>query len=180
MEVSQAREIGQALTFSSFVARAQEVSREPLLSCAHLSSRELCFCIPQRGGRADALQNYLGQKRNPRLLLQIKFGKTRVYFRLSDLQKKPRSTVTIADPTTGLPHVYEGVSLEQLVPTGALNHESGSLEISEEYKQKVTIPCSDLDLKTTPLVADTDQRTAARKQCTWRAEKKDLPSLTVG
>lgn len=42
-----------------------------------------------------------------------------------------------------------------MVPTGALNHESGSLEISEEHKQKVTIPCSDLDLKTTPLVADT-------------------------
>jgi hypothetical protein len=74
----------------------------------------------QRGGRADPLQNYLGQNRNPRLLLQIKYKKTRLYFRVSDLQKKPRSIVKMADPAIGLSHVYEGVSVEQLVPTGAL------------------------------------------------------------
>jgi hypothetical protein len=39
----------------------------------------------QKGGRADALQNYLGQNRNPRLLLQIDYEKIRLYFRVSDL-----------------------------------------------------------------------------------------------
>jgi hypothetical protein len=92
----------------------------------------------QRSGRADALQNYMGHNRNPRLLLPIKHEKTRLYFRVSNLQKKPRSIVKMADPATGLSHVYEGVSVEQLVPTGALNHESESLEVSSKYKQKVT------------------------------------------
>ena len=39
----------------------------------------------ERGGWADALQNYLGQNRNPRLLLQIEYEKIRLYFRVSDL-----------------------------------------------------------------------------------------------
>jgi hypothetical protein len=108
----------------------------------------------QRGGRADALQNYLGQNRNPRLLLQIKYEKIRLYFRASDLQKKPRSIVKITDPATGLSHVYEGVSVEDLVPTGVLNHESGSLEVSSEHKQKTTILCRIVDFQTTPIVAD--------------------------
>jgi hypothetical protein len=111
--------------------------------------------VAQRGGRADALQNYLGQNRNPRLLLQIKYEKVRIYYRASDLQKKPRSIVKMADPATGLSHVYEGVSVEQLVPTGALNRESGSLEVSSEYKQKMTIVCRDVDFQTPPIVADT-------------------------
>jgi hypothetical protein len=67
----------------------------------------------QRGGRAEALQNYLGLNRNPRLLLQIKIDKNRVCFRASDLRKKTRSVVTISDPAT--PHKYEGVSIEQLI-----------------------------------------------------------------
>ena len=54
----------------------------------------------QRGGRADSLQNYLGRNQSPRLLLQIKYEKTRLYFRFSDLQKKTRSTVTLTDPST--------------------------------------------------------------------------------
>jgi hypothetical protein len=108
----------------------------------------------QRGGRADALQNYLGLNRNPRLLLQIKYEKTRLYFRASDLQKKPRSIVKITDPATGLSHVYEGVSVEELVPTGVSNDESGTLEVSSEHKQKTTILFRNADFQTTPIVAD--------------------------
>jgi hypothetical protein len=81
----------------------------------------------QRGGRADGLQNYLGQNRNPRLLLQIKY------------EKISFTSVKIADPAAGLSHVYEGVSVAELVPTGALNQESGTLEVSSEHKQKTTI-----------------------------------------
>jgi len=66
------------------------------------------------------------------LLLQIKCEKIRLYFRASDLQKKPRSIVKIADPATGLSHVYEGVSVEELVPTGVLNHES---EVSKYFSK---------------------------------------------
>ena len=109
----------------------------------------------QRGGRADAMQNYLGQNRNPRLLLQIKYEKKRLYYRLSDLQKKPRLTVALADPISGHSHVYEGVSLEQLVLPGVLSHDSGSLQVSAEHKRKVTILCSEVDFQTTPIVADT-------------------------
>jgi hypothetical protein len=109
----------------------------------------------QRGGRPEALQIYLGQNRNPRLLLQVKYEKTRLYFRFSDLQKKMRSTVTLIDPATGQSHMYEGVRIENLAPGGVLNRESGSLEISTEHKKKVTIRCSDVDFKTPPIVADT-------------------------
>jgi hypothetical protein len=71
----------------------------------------------QRGGRGDALQNYLGENRNPSLLLQLKYEKTRLYFSASELRKKPRSNIILTDPATGLTHLYEGVSVEQLVPS---------------------------------------------------------------
>jgi hypothetical protein len=107
----------------------------------------------QRGGRADALQNYLGLNRNPRLLLQIKIDKNRVYFRASDLRKKTHSVVTISDPAT--PHKYEGVSIEQLIPARALNHESESLEVLSDHKKKVLFLCTNVDFRTPPIVADT-------------------------
>lgn len=88
-------------------------------------------------------------------LAGLLYGKTRLYFRVSDLQKKPRSIVTMADPATGLSHVYEGVSVEQLVPSGELNHESETLEVSSEHKQKVTILCRNVDFQTLPIVAGT-------------------------
>ena len=108
----------------------------------------------QRGGRADALQNYLERNRSPRLLLQIKYEKKRLYYRFSGLQKKARSTVTLTDPSSGQSHEYEGVSIEELAPAGALNHESGILGASAEHKKKLTILCSDVDFQTTPIVAD--------------------------
>ena len=108
----------------------------------------------QRGGRADALQNYLGQNRNPRLLLQIKYAKKRLYYRLSDLQKKPRLTLTLLDSSSGQSHVYEGVSIEHLAPAGALSRESGTLEVSPEHKKKLNIICANVDFQTTPIVAD--------------------------
>jgi hypothetical protein len=77
----------------------------------------------QRSGRADALQDYMGHNRNPRLLLPIKYEKTRLYFRVSNLQKKPRSIVKMAIPQQDF-HTCTRVSAlsSWLVPTGALNH----------------------------------------------------------
>ena len=109
----------------------------------------------QRGGRGDALQNYLGENRNPSLLLQLKYEKTRLYFSASELRKKLRSNIILTDPATGLTHLYEGVSVKQLVPSGTLNHVSGSLEAFAEHQQELTVLCSDIDFQTTPLVADT-------------------------
>jgi hypothetical protein len=61
----------------------------------------------------------------------------------------------MTDPATGLFHVCEGVGVEQLVPAGALNRESGRLHVSSEHKQKVTILCNNVDFQTTPIAADT-------------------------
>jgi hypothetical protein len=108
----------------------------------------------QRHRRADAIENYMGVARNPQLLLQIRSEKTRLYFRASDLRKKPRSVVTVTDSVTGLSHTYEGVSLERLLPNGNLNPESGTVEVFPEHQHKVSIQCGDVDFQLSPMVAD--------------------------
>ena len=89
------------------------------------------------------------------MLLQLKYENKRLYFRTSDLRKQPRSTITLTDPATGLTHLYEGVNVDELVPSGVLNRASGSLEAFPEHQQKLMLLCSDIDFQTTPLVADT-------------------------
>jgi len=54
---------------------------------------------------------------NPRLLLEIKVQSKSSYFRVSELRKMQRCTVTETDPATKVTHLYEGVGLEQLIPT---------------------------------------------------------------
>jgi hypothetical protein len=108
----------------------------------------------QRYGRADAIENYMGVARDPQLLLQIRNEKTRLYFRASDLRKKPRSVVTVTDSATGLSHTYEGVSLDRLLPNGTLNPESGTVEVFPEHQHRVTIQCVDVDFQLSPVVAD--------------------------
>ena len=108
----------------------------------------------QRHGRCDANVNYMTTPRNPQLLLQIRNEKRRLYFRVSDLRKKPRSVITVTDNVTGLPHTYEGVSLDRLLPNGILNPQSGSLEVFPKHQHKVTIQCGAVDFQLTPLVAD--------------------------
>lgn len=109
----------------------------------------------QRGGRPDAMQNCMCPNRNPRLLLQIKVEKTRLYFRASDLQKKPRSVVTLTDAVTGVSHSYEGVAIEDLAPNTAFSLEHGSIEISSDSRAKMKVLTSDIDPGTKPIVADT-------------------------
>jgi len=145
--------VGEALTFRTFPTRKMLVNPFSIvLTFLILSSPAV---LAQRGGRADATPNSLGRNKNARLLLQVKYGKKRLYFRFSDLQKKVHSAVKLTDPTTGQLHVYEGVSIKNLVPGGVLIHQSGSLEISAEHKKKVTVLCSNLDFNTLPVVADT-------------------------
>lgn len=108
----------------------------------------------QRGGRPDAAQNY-GRVQNPRLLLQVKFQKRRIYFHASDLQKMRRSSVTLTDPMTNASHTYEGVAIEDLAPDTALALERGSIEVSSDSHAKMKVSTSDIDPGTKPMVADT-------------------------
>jgi len=66
-----------------------------------------------------------------------------------------RSAVTITDPTTNTPHVYEGVALEQLVAGTGLASAIGSIEIEFGSHQTLMISGSDLDPQTKLIVIDT-------------------------
>ena len=102
--------------------------------------------LPQRYGRPYTLAE------NPQLLLQIRVGNQSRYFRASDLRKLQRSVVTVTDSTTNTSHVYEGVALEQLVPSPALALEGGSIEIEYDTHKKLQ---TDFSPQTTLIVIDT-------------------------
>jgi hypothetical protein len=113
----------------------------------------------QRYGRPDSAQNY-GRVQNPPLLLQVKVQKKRTYFRTSDLRKMKRVHLTLSDPTTGQPHTYEGVNLEDLLAPRTLVSESAVIEVSFDKHQTLRIPGANLDADTKPIVVDTiDGRT---------------------
>jgi hypothetical protein len=107
--------------------------------------------MPQRYGRPYTLAE------NPQLLLEIRVQKEDRYFRVADLHKMQRSTVTLTDPATNTSHVYQGVALEQLVPNSALSLKNGSIEIEFGSHKTLTITISgiDLDPQTRLLVVDT-------------------------
>jgi hypothetical protein len=105
--------------------------------------------MAQRYGRPYTLAE------NPQLLLEIKVQKENRYFRVADLRKMQRSTVTLTDPATNASHVYQGVALDQLVPNPALRLQSGSIEIEFDSHKTLTISETDLDPQTRLLVVDT-------------------------
>jgi len=124
----------------------------------------LLFFVPlelpaQRYGKPDSAQNY-DRVQNPQLLLQVKIQRKRTYFRTSDLRKMKRVHLTLSDPSTGLPHTYEGVNLEDLLPQGTLVSESAVIEVFFAKHQTLAIPGTDLHADTKPIVVDTiDGRT---------------------
>lgn len=109
----------------------------------------------QRGGRGDALQLFGASGRNPHLLLQIRTGGARFYVCTSDLRKMPRSVMFLTDPSTGIPHKYEGVGLEHLLRGHGLIVESGTLEVTYGRHQELTVSNTPINLNAGPLVADT-------------------------
>jgi hypothetical protein len=105
--------------------------------------------MSQRYGRPYSLAD------NPQLILEVKVENEHRYFKLSDLRKMQRSTVTIADPVTGTSHVLEGVALERLVPNAAWNAPGESIEIEFGADKTLTIAAKDLDPQTKLIVVDT-------------------------
>ena len=67
----------------------------------------------QRYGRPYTLAE------SSQLLLQVKVQNESHYFRVSELRKMQRMSVTPIDPATPMSHVYEGVALDQLAPGAA-------------------------------------------------------------
>jgi hypothetical protein len=106
-------------------------------------------CMAQRYGRPYTLAQ------SPQILLLVKTDKNHHYFRPSDLKKLPRTVVTMADPVSNLPHTYEGVALEQLLPSGGALTPNGLIEIEFDSHQKITIPTIDLDTQPKVIIADT-------------------------
>jgi hypothetical protein len=66
-----------------------------------------------------------------------------------------RLSVTLMDPTTNTPHVYEGVALEQLAPGAALGSRGEIIEIEFGFHQTMIVSGSDLDPQTKLMVVDT-------------------------
>jgi hypothetical protein len=89
------------------------------------------------------------------LLLEIKVQKENRYFRVADLRKMQRSTVTLTDPATNVSHVYQGVALDQLVPNTVLSLQGGSIEVEFDSHKTLTISETDLDPQARLIVVDT-------------------------
>ena len=105
-------------------------------------------CMAQRYGRPYTLAQ------SPQILLLVKTDKNHHYFRPADLKKLPRTSVTISDLVTNSSHNYEGVGLEQLLPSGVPTANE-LFEIEFDSHQKITILGSDLDNQTKAIIADT-------------------------
>jgi hypothetical protein len=103
--------------------------------------------MPQRYGRPYSLAE------NPQILLQIRIANKSRYFRAPHLRRMPRSVVTQTDSTTK--HVYEGVALDQLVPSAALASEGASIEIEFGSHKTLTLSGIDLDAARKLIVIDT-------------------------
>jgi hypothetical protein len=104
--------------------------------------------VPQRYGRPYSLAEA------PTLLLEVRVQNKSHYFRTADLQKMQRTTVTQIDPATKAKHVYEGVTLEQLIPGTNLASPEQRIEIEFGSHQTASISATDLDLQVRPTIAD--------------------------
>jgi hypothetical protein len=89
---------------------------------------------------------------DPQLLLQIRVDNKSRYLRAADLRKMQPSVVTESDPATKAPHIYEGVTLDQLVPAAALASQRERIEIEFGSHQNITISALDLDSQIKPMV----------------------------
>jgi len=67
----------------------------------------------------------------------------------------PRVHLNASDPTTGLPHTYEGVHLEDLLPFRILDSESAVIEVTFASHHTITLPGDALDADVRPIIADT-------------------------
>ncbi|MGB2636557.1 MAG: hypothetical protein WAM58_21685 [Candidatus Acidiferrum sp.] len=74
------------------------------------------------------------------------------YFRAADLRKMQPSVVTQSDLATKATHIYEGVTLEQLVPANALASPGERLRIEFGSHRISTISGTDLDFQVKPMV----------------------------
>ena len=100
----------------------------------------------QRYGRPYGLVN------DPQLLLQISVESKSRYFRAADLRKMRPSVVTQSDLATKTTHIYEGVTLEQLVPAIALASPGERLKIEFGSHQISIISGMELDSQVKPMV----------------------------
>lgn len=105
--------------------------------------------MSQRYGRPYSLAE------NPQLILEIRIEKEHRYFSTSDLRKMQRSAVTLTDPNTHTSHIYEGVALEQLVPSAVLASPGESLEILFGVEKTLTVAEIALDPQTKLIIVDT-------------------------
>ena len=101
---------------------------------------------PQRYGRPYSFVN------DQQLLLQVRLDMKSHYFRAADLRKMQPSVVTESDAATKATHIYEGVTLEQLVPANVLASPVERLQIEFGSHQFRTISSNDLDFQVKPLV----------------------------
>jgi len=111
----------------------------------------LLFLLPtaafsQRYGRPYSLVN------DQQVLLQVRVENKSRYFRAADLRKMQPSVVTQSDLATKATHIYEGVTLEQLVPLNALASSGERLRIEFGSHQISTISAADLDIQVKPMV----------------------------
>ncbi len=100
----------------------------------------------QRYGRPYNLVN------DPQLLLQIRVESKGRYFRAADLSKMRPSVVTQSDLATKTTHIYEGVTLEQMVPATALASPGERLKIEFGSHQISIISGMELDSQVKPMV----------------------------
>ncbi len=111
----------------------------------------LLFLLPtaafsQRYGRPYSLVN------DQQVLLQVRVDNKSRYFRAADLRKMQPSVVTQSDLATKATHIYEGVTLEQLVPANALASPGERLRIEFGSHRISTISGTDLDFQVKPMV----------------------------
>jgi hypothetical protein len=102
----------------------------------------------QRYGRPYSLVN------DPPVLLQVKAESKSRYFRAADLRKMQSSALTQSDLATKATHVYEGVTLEQLIPAFAFALASPGERLQIEFgsQQIRTVSAMDLDFQVKPMV----------------------------
>ncbi len=100
----------------------------------------------QRYGRPYSLVN------DPQLLLQISVKSESRYFRAADLRKMRPSVVTLSDPVTKTAHLYEGVTLEQLLPATVLASPVERLKIEFGSHQISTVSGVELDPQVKPMI----------------------------
>ena len=113
--------------------------------------------VGQRHGRGDSVQNYMKSLKpaNPQLSLYLETGHKWIYFHMTDLQKMKRATVTAIDPRTKKAKSYEGVSLEELVPSAYTHHTFTVFKEFWAFRDKRAVRSADLDMSSKMIVADT-------------------------